>query len=62
MSKQKEVVNEDEEILYFDTLYNFAQVAISANDMALDGYSIKKSLRSYKSRQKHFICYANPMK
>ena len=52
MSKQKEVVNEDEEILYFDTLYNFAQVAISANDMALDGYSIKKIA------QKLFYCSA----
>lgn len=31
------IAKEDEH--YYDTLYNFAKVAINANDMALDGYS-----------------------
>ena len=60
MSKQKEVVNEDEEILYFDTLYNFAQVAISANDMALDGYSIKKIAQKLQKSAEAFYLLCKP--
>lgn len=60
MSRPKEGVNEDEEILYFDTLYNFAQVAISANDMALDGYSIKKIAQKLQKSAEAFYLLCKP--
>lgn len=55
MSRPKEGVNEDEEIVYFDTLYNFAQVAISANDMALNGYAPKQIAKKLQQSAEAFL-------
>lgn len=37
---QDQEARDDEQ--YYDMLYNFAQVTIRANDMALDGHPVKQ--------------------
>ena len=42
-----DTAKEDER--YYDTLYNFANVAIKANDMAMDGYSTNQIAKRLNS-------------
>lgn len=49
-----DTAKEDER--YYDTLYNFANVAIKANDMAMDGYSTNQiAKRLQKSAEAFFL-------
>lgn len=44
-----------DETQYYDMLYNFAQVTIRANDMALDGYSTEQIARKLQQSAEAFF-------
>ena len=50
-----------DETQYYDMLYNFAQVAIKANDMALDGYSTNQIAKKLQKSAEAFylLCKAD---
>lgn len=43
---------------YYDVLYNFAQVAVKANDMALDGYTPKQIAKKLRKASDAFVLLA----
>lgn len=51
-----EIAKDEEK--YFDMLYNFAQVAVKANDMALDGYTPKQIAKKLKKASDAFVLLA----
>ena len=43
---------------YYDVLYNFAQVVVKANDMALDGYTPKQIVKKLRKASDAFVLLA----
>ena len=62
LEESDKIAKEEEQ--YYDTLYNFAKVAITANDMAMDGYSTNQIAKKLQRSAEAFymLCKVDEVK